>query len=375
MLQSPNSDGPPSLDAFDAARRATGAMSGPAAVLGTARVTVSDDDDVGDDLKAIDEAAYSCVTKAISDLSASATARLIHVTFTPDLAARAVGAGVHRASGEAGNVPLLGRSVAKKNGTPRTIETLVLADGNSVYTGAVVRSDGKGVAEVSREAVAQAQATAGYSPGEVIFGLFVTTSDEDAARSVLGSGIPMYGGRASEGDNGAVLLGGQVIDAASTSVGTVVTYVSGSASFLISAVVKSWAQPKFVDALAFLKPKYTGDAGEDLLQAIKFDDREMFEQCLRVTGANHQWATRQHQTPLLAAAGRGRTHMVQRIVDEGGDVTYRNDGGFNAVMYTLRLTDYGEEFVETQLDILRKAGADVNDTEVIIPQRRDEQGA
>lgn len=380
MLQSPSSDGPPSLGELDAARRATNSMRGPAVVLGTARVAIAEDDDgvaLNDEAALIENTAYGCVTKALSELPQTSTPKLIHVTFTPDLDPHAVGRGVLRAGGEV-NIDVLGRSVAKKGGTPRTVEVLILADGLRILTGYSTTSSPSPSTENNssmQEAIQNAKASEqNVDESEVIFGLFVTSHDEDAARQLLGSRLPMYGGRASqvewedgEKQNGALIAGGQVIVDSGGSNSSAVALVSGSTSFLISAVIKSWAQPAFVDALDFLKPRYTGDAGDDLLQAIKFDDRPMFEKCLKEVGPNFQWVTKQHQTPLLAAAGRGRTHMVQRIVDEGGDVKYRNDGGFNAVMYTLRLSDYGEEFVKTQLDVLEGAGADLNDTDVILP--------
>lgn len=355
-------------------------MRGPAIVLGTARVSIAEEGDgvaVNDEAAMIENTAYSCVTKALSELPQTSTPKLIHVTFTPDLDPHAVGRGVLRAGGEV-DIDVLGRGVAKKDGTPRTVEVLILADGLRILTGYSTTSSPSSSTENNssmQEAIQNAMASEqNFDESEVIFGLFVTTHDEDAARQLLGSRLPMYGGQASkvEGDdgekqNGALIVGGQITVDSGGSNSSAVALVSGSTSFLISAVIKSWAQPAFVDALDFLKPRYIGDAGDDLLQAIKFDDRPMFEKCIKEVGPNFQWVTKQHQTPLLAAAGRGRTYMVQRIVDEGGDVKYRNDGGFNAVMYTLRLSDYGEEFVKTQLDILERAGADLNDTDVILP--------
>lgn len=71
MLQSPTADGPPSLDAIDAARRATGAMQGPPVTFRTARVSFNDEDTT----EAVCEGARKCVSEVILDLNTESISR------------------------------------------------------------------------------------------------------------------------------------------------------------------------------------------------------------------------------------------------------------------------------------------------------------
>ena len=169
-------------------------------------------------------------------------------------------------------------------------------------------------------------------------------------------GSVAYGGKA---------VGGSVIGKDSSGSGDAgriqVAAVSGAVNFLQSAVVKSWTQPAYVEPLTFMTPKYVDDPETDLLTAIRYDDWDKFMECIedKKVSINHKWVKKQSQIPLLAACARGRLKMVQYLLDHGADHAYRNDGGFTAAMYTMKLIDYGQELVDKQLEILKKAGANV----------------
>lgn len=365
MLQSPHGDGPPRLDFLEASRQITAEMRGPPIGFSTARVVVpADENDVTG-------AAQKCVKEAIDSLSKGANPipALAHVTLAPDLPAYEAASGIFSALPN--GTPVLGRTVSKE-GAARTLEVLLLSAGEAFGVG-VARAD------TSANATQAAALAAAEQTNRVgVFALFAASSncDEKSVRAALdsafGEGFPAYGGSAQGGNAWALLCDGGVTDADTAEDAPYVVAVAlaaGSTSFLISAVIKNWAQPVYADKPKFLRPVYKNDPSEDLLIAIKFDDWDTFLSCFQEHGmdVNLKWTKKQNQSPLLAAAGRARTRMLQYLIDNGADVHYRNAGGFNAVMYTLRLREYGDDFVEGQLEMLRKAGADLDDTEVRIP--------
>lgn len=356
MLQNPSSDGPPSLGDLDASKQLTSGMQGPAITFSTSRATLSPSTDIISGVTA-------CVRDALDKLDGGA--QLLHVTYTPDLDPSSVSAASFPCAA-------IGRAVAKEGAAERSIEVLALGGGTSFTVGVGRSSDSP------KHAITKAEeeiVSSGSDLSNGIFALFVSSDavEPEVVRDALGRGLPAYGGSSQ---TLFVVAGGDKGNVVQTEEDTMYTcavaYVQGSASFLVSAVIKSWTQPKYVHPLEFLKPKYVNDAEADLLEAIKFDDWDVFVECIEEKGVsvNHQWVTRQHQSPLLASAGRGRMRMVKYLLDNGADVGYRNDGGFNAVMYTIRLKDYGDDFVKKQLDILTEGGADLNDTDVIIPPPR-----
>lgn len=365
MLQRPDEDGPPGLESLGASRQMTAAMRGPPVAFGTARIVISENE------KDVAGAAQKCVNEAMGSLATgtSSMPAVVHVTLTPDLPAQEVAYGISAALPS--DTPVLGRTVCKA-GAVRTLELLLLSAGEAFGIG-VARAD---TPENATKAAASVAAEQTNRAG--VFALFAASSNcnERSVRAALDSayaeGFPAYGGSAQGDDAWALLCDGGVTDAdtADDSPHVVaVALAAGSASFLISAVMKNWAQPVYTDKLEYLRPVYKNNPSEDLLIAIKFDDWDAFLSCFEKhdVDVNVKWTNKQNQSPLLAAAGRGRTQMLQYLIDNGADVHYRNAGGFNAVMYTLRLRDYGDDFVEAQLDMLRKAGADLNDTEVRIP--------
>lgn len=183
--------------------------------------------------------------------------------------------------------------------------------------------------------------------------------DDAAIRAIVEKedhGRIAYGGRAVDGP-----VIGCKHDGSKNYSAVQVAAISGFVSFLQSAVIKSWTQPAYVDKLDFMTPKYTDNTEMDLLTAIRFNDWDKFIECMEVkkVPVNHKWVDKQSQIPLLAACARGRLEMVQYLLDHGADVEYRNDGGFNAKMYTMKLEDYGEDLVNKQLNMLKKAGANV----------------
>lgn len=374
MLQRPDGDGPPGLESLRASQQVTSSMRGPPVRFGTARRVIGADADVAGE-------ARECVRQALASLQdggngddAGKAPGVAHVTLTPDLPAVDVAAGVSSALSSL-STGVLGRTTCKEGAT-RTLEVLLLAGGHAFAVG-VGRGDSV------RDAVfTAAKAAAEGTGGAGVFAVFAASAAcaEADVRAALADayaeGFPAYGGAAQGEDAWALLCDGGVTDADSDSGSrshspfvVSVALVAGAASFLLSAVIKNWTQPKFTDKLNYLKPAYVDNPVEDLLTAIKFDDWQRFLYCLQdcSVDVNVKWTARQNQSPLLAAAGRGRTRMLQYLIDHGADIKYRNAGGFNAVMYTLRLRDYGDDFVKAQLQMLEKGGADLNDTDVIIP--------
>lgn len=93
----------------------------------------------------------------------------------------------------------------------------------------------------------------------------------------------------------------------------------------------------------YMAPKYTGDAKEDLLEAIKVNDSATFVRCLDdlgPTSANTVWGgNRFNQSALLAACSRGRTPMIELLIARGADCAHRNDFGWGAVRYARKWYD------------------------------------
>lgn len=138
----------------------------------------------------------------------------------------------------------------------------------------------------------------------------------------------------------------------------------GQLAFMLSAVVKNWAQPKLQQPLAYLTPKYGDDSVLDLLTAIRFNDWDKFIYLIEEDNVdvNVRWTHKQNQTPILAAAGRGRVEMVEYLLKKGADVNIRNASGFTAIMYTDLLQNeeasaLPNDRLSRQRDILLDAGA------------------
>lgn len=174
----------------------------------------------------------------------------------------------------------------------------------------------------------------------------------------------LYGGAAyalapQPGAIWSVLHNGSIFDSNSDKAVFTTSVCGVRVSFLLSAVVKNWAKPRYAQALEYLLPKYTGNAEDDLLTAIKFDDWDKFTECIEDKGVsvNFKWTNKLNQSPLLAAASRAGMNMVTYLIERGADVDYANDGGYDAYKYTLKLKDIGPEVVDRQMNILRAAGA------------------
>mmetsp|Transcript_37677 Transcript_37677/g.150250 ORF Transcript_37677/g.150250 Transcript_37677/m.150250 type:complete len:261 (+) Transcript_37677:682-1464(+) len=133
--------------------------------------------------------------------------------------------------------------------------------------------------------------------------------------------------------------------------------VPGSLSFMLSALLKNWAQPKFQEKLHFMIPKYVDDDKLDLLTAIRLDDWDKFTALIDSgLDINLKWEHKQNQTPLLAAAARVRLEMVKYLLERGAQVEVANDGGWTPLMYT-ESHDQEDARVKEQLGLLVEAGA------------------
>ncbi len=51
--------------------------------------------------------------------------------------------------------------------------------------------------------------------------------------------------------------------------------------------------------------------------------------------------------------------MMSYFVENGADVNYKNDGGFFAVIYTRSLGEHEKDFVDAQLRLLERTGANM----------------
>lgn len=365
MIQSPNSDGPPNLDAFfDPARRSVGTVGAPI-TLATARVLLSNHS--GDPAAAVDAAL------ATASQSLSAKPQLVHVTLSPDVDASIVADRIAEALPSAA---LIGRTVTKKD-SAGTLELLLLrsAAGCGITFGSASVPLGTGP-DSAVESAASAAATAALESLDeactfLVFG-HCPGGSEDAARKGLAAAFPggvAYGGPAV--GEGCVLFGGAPGSGSrATREGdgeerVMVAAVPGSLAFLTSAIVKNWAQPVYTAPMPYMTPRYVGDAAMDLLTAIRYDDWEKFTWCIEEegVGVNTRWIEKQNQIPLLAACARVRTRMIKYLLERGADVEHRNDGGFTAAMYTRMLTEYDTEVVRDQLRMLEEAGATTKLTE------------
>lgn len=352
MLQSVDGDGPPGLDSFTDALRVTRSMTGEPIQIGTSRGRVEEG-------VPTEKTVQACVQEATQHLEGGAHTG--YLTTGPDVPAGSI---FDLITARLPACRLIGRTVVKE-GSEGMFELILFAGGGE--------ADSAVAGGVTAREAGMAAATALKDVSGRVMGVFACSHelDETAVRegmaSVLGS-IPVYGG-AARGVGWSLFAGGDTMREAG---GTVcVSVMSGKVSFMISAVVKSWAQPVYVHKPDFMIPKYGGSEVDNLLVAIKFDDWDRFLQCLESVDVNVKWTERAHQSPLLAAAGRGRVEMVEVLLKKGADASYRNDGGFNAVMYTVRLRDFGEEFVSKQLKLLEDYGADLNDTAVILPSQKE----
>eukprot|EP00177_Eucheuma_denticulatum_P000199 GFKZ01000351.1.p1 GENE.GFKZ01000351.1~~GFKZ01000351.1.p1 ORF type:complete len:422 (-),score=61.04 GFKZ01000351.1:454-1719(-) len=372
MIQLPNEDGPPDLDAFfNKQRRAVG-TSGAPITLATARQLISNHQ----------------MNATNATLAALATAtdtlqrppQLVHVTHALDVDAHDVRTAIINEI----SVPIVGRTVQKKDAAG-TVELLLLrsdvAGGIAVGEARVASLEDDPIAAAESAARSAAQQALEKLQGDCTFLLFAhsPTATEDAVRRGINkakNGVIAYGGPA-RGD-GATELGWTLLTSTALvreggGCAVVVAAVPGSLSFLFSAVIKNWAQPAYVEPLEYLRPTYVGDPELDLLTAIRFDDWNKFVQCVEEHGVdvNCKWVNKQNQTPLLAACARARTRIIEYLLQRGADVSHRNDGGFTAVMYTRKLVEYDRAVILNQLDMLEKAGADITLTPEDIQKLKD----
>ncbi len=383
MIQSPDSDGPPDLDGYFANLQLRQSVAAaPPITLGTGRANKSAHDGNDSDTVA------AAVRAAISALSA--VPQLCHVTMALDFDPESVSKVL---SAELGNVPFMGRTVNKKGGEG-LIEVLLLSSeaGSGIQISshtetASVESIDNAVAidtddiptaidNACKAAIQNATSSALEKLPPENPPLFLLYAHSVGARtgvarnaiSGVAPGCVPYGGSAAADEQGWVVLGPGVDASRSSDVNTqtaVVAAVPGSISYLLSSVVKNWAQPKFTEALSFMTPNYVGNPDTDLLTAIRYDDWHKFIYCLEEAKVpvNTKWAKKQNQIPLLAACARLRLKMVSYLIEHGADVHHRNDGGFTAAMYTRMLTEHEREVVEKQLAMLENAGANITLTE------------
>lgn len=346
-------------------------MKGTTMSIGTSRVAAPADGNAS----TLSDAVAAGVRKAVGNVDGPI--RAIHITMPPSVPARVVRDAVIESAGsttgDSGNNPcVIGRSIVKDGGGDQRIELMIIAGGDAAQSGSMV---GGTASECAKQALTSAAQSIN---GPAAFGIFVADGNfsVDQVRAgfkEIAGDFPMYGGCAQgvgeTASEWTVIHNDGVRDVDNGPDGMVFAAVfQGKMSFLLSSLVKNWAQPKYMETMSFLKPSYVGIPEEDLLLAIKFDDWDKFIECIETKGVdvNVKWSSRQNQSPLLAAVARGRYKMIEYLLQNGADVSYRNAGGYNSVMYTLRLKEYGEEFIDRQMDLLVKYGADINDTEVII---------
>lgn len=372
MIQSPDSDGPPGLDEYLDSKRQRADAEGAPVTIGTGRANVGAFD--GDSRAAI----VSAVSKAKESLGGEP--QLCHCTLSLDVDS-AVATDVLGGS-FADDVAIMGRTVNKKD-SAGNIEVLLL---RSDAPGGIVSASATMIPSSTAdfELIDSALASAIFKATESALGKLAPDSPctfmvyahspggtmGSAGRQAInsaGAGIYAYGGPAvgsAETGAGWALLGrdSTTDDSAQTAI---VCAVPGALSFLLSSVVKNWAQPAYTEPLSFMVPTYVGDAPTDLLTAIRYDDWEKFVWCIeeQAVDVNHKWTDKQNQIPLLAACARLRSRMVTYLVEKGADVNHRNDGGFTAAMYTRMLTEHDRDVVEAQLRVLEGAGASTELTE------------
>lgn len=355
MLQSPNSSGPPSLSELKVAQRTRiEKQSLPPLKIGTHRVVIHD-------FEKIEQIVEEASKTALNNLDGS-KALFLHVTFTSDLDSIKTSRIIEDTVGE---VPWFGRSIVKDD-TQNTVEFISFGSddpGVQVSTGEFTGAD------LSAIKIARTQSDR-VDPEFMVFAS-TPNCDADAVRGVIydnmkSTDFPIYGGPAQGGDAWSLAFKGNVTDDDMTlgdkSKLCMVSFHNTFVPFLLSSVIKNWTQPKYVKALEFLVPKYTGDPESDLLVAIKFDDWDKFVECIEVKGVdvNHKWVEKLNQSPFLAAASRARMEMMTYLIDRGANVNFENDGGYNAYKYTLKLKDIGEDVVAKQMKILKDSGAELS---------------
>lgn len=373
MIQRPDMDGPPDLSAyFDKSAQAVGRTGAPISV-GTGRAVLVNFDG---DSSAATAAALATALEAVKD---DGLVQLCHCTLSLDVDALAVHAALRDGLGDA-TIPIVGRTVNKKDSSG-TVEVMVLLSDEAAGITFGEAASGAGSTEELPSAASTAAAEAASkaltglaSPESCTFMMFSHTpgappsSVRDGIEKAL-PGVIAYGGPAvgsEESGEGWVMFGAgadgrEVVSGSFDTQHVAVAAIPGSINFLISSVVKNWAQPTFTEPLSYMTPTYVDDPVIDLLTAIRYDDWEKFTYCLDDQGVdvNVKWVEKQNQSPLLAACARCRTKMIEYMIAKGADVQHRNAGNFTAAMYTRKLTEYDPAVVLAQLKTLQDAGLDV----------------
>mmetsp|Transcript_4418 Transcript_4418/g.13404 ORF Transcript_4418/g.13404 Transcript_4418/m.13404 type:complete len:412 (+) Transcript_4418:95-1330(+) len=365
-LQRPDAEGPPPLeDFFDKSKRKppTTGQEKSSVKIGTGRGTLKEaDGDLG--------GAFDIAMKRASE-TLGREPQLVHLTWTTDIDPDALRELVKKTFSQ--GVPYFGRSIAK-DGAEGVVEILMLAAENGrakIASAAIPTTDDAAGTDAAASAAADLAKQLDMDECQFILFGHGPGPTADAVRTGLGKVFPnavAYGGVAAglaeDANKWALMMEDGVENRTSGSDShVIVAAMPGDLSFMLSAVIKSWAQPKFQAPLAFLSPKYVGDDVLDLLTAIRFDDWDKFTYILEEAGVdvNVRWTHKQNQAPLLAAAGRGRLEMVKYLLDKGADVQARNDGGFTAIMYTDMLKGAGggcdPKVIEQQREVLLAAGA------------------
>lgn len=373
MIQRPDMDGPPDLAAFfDKSAQSVGRSGAPISV-GTGRAVLANFN--GDSAAA----AAAALDTALEAVREDGRVQLCHCTFSLDVNSEATHSALRNGLRDA-TVPIVGRTVNKKDSSG-TVEVMVLlSDEASGITFGEAASGAAETAELPAAATAAASEAASKavgalsSPQSCTFLIFSHTpgAPPSAVRDGIEAALPgaiAYGGPAvgSEGTGaGWAMLGGgadgqNLVSGSIDTQRVAVAAVPGSINFLISSVVKNWAQPTFTEPLSYMTPTYVEDPVVDLLTAIRYDDWEKFIYCVedQGVGVNVKWEDKQNQSPLLAACARCRTRMIEYLIANGADVQHRNNGNFTAAMYTRKLTEYDPVIVLAQLKSLQDAGLNV----------------
>lgn len=375
MIQSPDTDGPPGLSAFfDRQRRSVGTKGAPISV-GTGRATCDTYD--GDAAAA----ATAALDRALEAISQDGDPQLCHCTLSLDVDVATVQRTLSEKLRAIAEIPLIGRTINKKE-SQGTIEVMLLRsdEGTGISIGECVR-DSQGSDDISlREAAMSAANEAASSAMAALkadsgctFLIFACTpgAPVDAMREEFAKVLP-----------GVIAYGGPGVGTEETGMGwalmkstqdglfksslekqyVCVAAVPGCINFLISSVVKNWAQPTYAEPLSYMIPTYVGDPSIDLLTAIRYDDWDKFLWCFEDQGVdvNTLWPEKQNQSPLLAACARVRPRMIEYMIRKGANVHHRNAGGFTAVMYTRKLIEYDPKVLLAQLKALHDAGLDTN---------------